>query len=84
MNKETRTYILMSIYRHTQFPINARGIVWLTDGIGDPTGIEVRGRGKRFSIVYDRAMDAFDCADTKRNIEGLYIDQLEDFIKSAK
>lgn len=85
MNKSTVSAILVMVFGHTTFTINSGGIALVTDGIGNVKEVKVKGRGRNgFTIAYNYGTDAFDCTDSKREIEGLYINQLVDFIKLAK
>jgi hypothetical protein len=84
MNNQTINTIMKFIYGWTSFPINQRGIAFGVDSHGDITEITVKGRGKAFKIAYNYGTDAFDCTDSRGTLEGLYIDQLKDYIARAK
>jgi len=85
MNKQTASAILSLVYGYTTFAINSRGIAFGLDSVGDIKGISVKGRGRNgFTIAYNYGTDAFDCTDSRGTIDGLYIDQLKDYIARAK
>lgn len=84
MNTQTINIIMKFIYGWTSFPINARGIAFGIDSNREITEITVKGRGKSFKIAYNYGTDAFDCTDSRGTIDGLYIDQLKDYIARAK
>jgi len=81
MNDETRSAILMLVYRYTTFPISK--IYWITEQ-NEIVALFVNGGRKSYTIKYNRGTDMFEGFNSKHDKTELFIEMVAEWITRAK